>query len=443
MGEWHSHVCRIANFEYDENDPPRDNHPDGKSPTKCRQSIEPWLSAVFQSEHLSLLLGNGLIRAISEVAKVTSVDMAPTSVGSSFATKINDYAKESAKASGRGDPNIEDQIRAVITLANGFAVLKDKQEKECRSEINSLISSLLKKILSTEETLQGKFSSQTEEGSLAKNLVCSFLLSFASRTPTRERLNVFTTNYDRLIEYACDWIGLHIIDRFVGSLSPIFRASRFDVDIHYNPPGIRGEPRYLEGVVKFTKLHGSIDWRYQEKDLKRVALPFGAPLSHPDIPQEPSETVIIYPNPAKDMETSEYPYSELFRDFSAALCRPNSALVTYGYGFGDAHINRVIRDMLSLPSTHLVIISKDDLSNRISRFHNEVGRSAQTSLLIGSHFGDMRTLVENYLPKPAIDRISIREARLKSNRTGQATPEHPQYPRPADSSSGITPEVND
>jgi hypothetical protein len=442
MGEWHNHVCRIANFEYDEDEPPRDNHPDGKSPTKCRQSIEPWLSAVFQSEHLSLIIGNGLTRAICEVGKVKSVDMAPVTIGSSFATKINDYAKESAMASGRGEPNIEDQIRAVITLANGLAVLKDNQEKDCRTELDSLISSLLKNILSTEEGLQGKFSSLTEEGSLAKNLVCSFLLSFASRTTTRERLNVFTTNYDRLIEYACDWIGLHIIDRFVGLISPIFRASRFDVDIHYNPPGIRGEPRYLEGVVKLTKLHGSIDWRYQDEDLKRVALPFGSLLSNSEIPKKPSDSVIIYPNPAKDMETAQYPYSELFRDFSAALCRPNSALVTYGYGFGDAHINRVIRDMLSLPSTHLVIISFDDTSKRISKFYNEVGRQAQTSLLIGNHFGDLKTLVEFYLPKPAIDRISIREARLKSNRTAQTTPEKPQEHKPADSSSDMTPEVS-
>jgi len=442
MGEWHNHVCRIANFEYDEDEAPRDDHPKGINPAKCREAIEPWLSAVFQSEHLSLLLGNGLTRAVCEVAKATSVDMALAPMSCPLAEKINDYAKTSAKKTGRGDPNIEDQIRAGIILANGLAVLGDGRETECRSEINSLIYGLLKNILSAEEALEKRLSSETEEGSLAKSIACSFLLSFASRTPTRERLHIFTTNYDRLIEYASDWIGLHIIDRFVGSLSPIFRASRFDVDIHYNPPGIRGEPRYLEGVVKLTKLHGSVDWRYEEKDLRRVPLPFGASQTHPGVPKEPSDTVIVYPNPAKDMETCEYPYSELFRDFSAALCRPNSALVTYGYGFGDAHINRVIRDMLTLLSSHLVIISKGDTSKRISRFYDEVARSAQTSLLIGSHFADIKTLVEHYLPKPAIDRISIREARLKANRSGQTTtdqtPEHP----PTEASGGIAPEVN-
>lgn len=68
----------------------------------------------------------------------------------------------------------------------------------------------------------------------------SFLLSFASRAASRERLHVFTTNYDRLIERGCDDAGLRIIDRFVGTLRPLFRNTRIELDYHYNPPGIRG-----------------------------------------------------------------------------------------------------------------------------------------------------------------------------------------------------------
>ena len=45
-----------------------------------------------------------------------------------------------------------------------------------------------------------------------------------------------------------------MVDRFVGALTPVFRSSRVDVDLHYNPPGIRGEPRYLEGVTAAPSL---------------------------------------------------------------------------------------------------------------------------------------------------------------------------------------------
>jgi hypothetical protein len=137
---------------------------------------------------------------------------------------------------------------------------------------------------------------------------------------------------------------------------------------------------------------------------------------------------MIYPNAAKDVETIDYPYAELFRDFAASVCRPNSSLVTYGYGFGDDHVNRVLKDMLTIPSTHLVIIAWDqtnpdnpkDAANscrqRIMKFHNDARSPSQISLLLGSHFGDIEKLVGYYLPKPAIDQITIRKTKLEEQR---------------------------
>jgi len=290
------------------------------------------------------------------------------------------------------------------------------ESNQWSTALNDALTAFLTSVLQTESDLKAALAGNSEDGIHAKNLLTSFLLSFASRVPSRERLHVFTTNYERLVEYGCDLAGLRIIDRFVGQLHPIFRASRIDVDVHYSPPGIRGEPRYLEGVLKFTKLHGSIDWRFENGVLTRTPMSFGAVPPHPELPKLPFETVMIYPNPAKDLETSEYPYAELFRDFSASLSRPNSVLVCYGYGFGDDHINRVIKDMLTIPSTHLVIISFSDSNGRIANFTSQVGRDAQTSLLVGGHFGDLPSLVAYYLPKPAIDLISYRRTELLKNR---------------------------
>jgi hypothetical protein len=124
---------------------------------------------------------------------------------------------------------------------------------------------------------------------------------------------------------------------------------------------------------------------------------------------------MIYPNPAKDVETTEYPYAELFRDFAAALCRPNTVLVTYGYGFGDDHINRVVTDMLTIPSTHLVIFAYAG-DERLGRFLERCGRQAQISLLVGAHFAEVKSLVEHYLPKPALDHITSRMTDLLKRR---------------------------
>jgi hypothetical protein len=224
-----------------------------------------------------------------------------------------------------------------------------------------------------------------------------------------------------VIEAGAEMAGLHLIDRFVGTLSPIFRSSRLNIDMHYNPPGIRGEPRFLEGVTRFTKLHGSIDWIDTGEDIRRLGLPFGSTAIDPFLAASGVKGVrplslMIYPNASKDRDTAAYPYVDLFRDYAAAICRPNSTLLTYGYGFGDSHINRVIKDMLTIPSTHLVIIAYGDPGERIMRFYEEVGRPAQITLLIGKHLGDLKSLVDHYLPKPAIDKTSSRMTELIKSR---------------------------
>jgi hypothetical protein len=134
---------------------------------------------------------------------------------------------------------------------------------------------------------------------------------------------------------------------------------------------------------------------------------------------------MIYPNSAKDRETATYPYVELFRDLAAAVCRPNSTLVCYGYSFGDEHINRVVEDMLTIPSAHLVAISHSDPLGRIMQLYEKLGRHAQVTLLIGDHLGDLQALVDNYLPKPAIDKTTFRMAELLKSRWAAGNLEPP------------------
>ena len=337
--------------------------------------------------------------------------------------EITAEATRSAKAAGRAVGNFEDQVRVAAELIRGLQIIattKDggapEQDKltTLQIELTAALQEFADSILKGE---RGLVTAPAEKRDLAFNYLVSFLMSFASRTGTRERLQVFTTNYDRYIEAGADVAGLRLIDRFVGTLAPVFRASRLDIDLHYNPPGMRGEPRYLEGVARFTKLHGSIDWLDCDRAIRRIGLPLGAKDSAPFLSDTGLQELdalrfMIYPNSAKDRETASYPYVELFRDFAAAICRPNSTLVCYGYSFGDEHINRVIEDMLTIPSAHLVVIAHSDPLCRIMRMYERLGRHAQITLLMGDHLGDLRELVVNYLPKPAIDRTTIRMAEL-------------------------------
>jgi hypothetical protein len=380
----------------------------------ARKSIEPWLSAVFQAEHLNLALGNGFTIAVGQIAGAPVTGMAKAKFGTKFDAAIDAHADRSAKTMGRGAANIEDQFRSALAVIEGFDVVDETEAGELKTAIDAQLKGFLNSLLKTESGIVKGKNGECQKK--AENVLQSFLLSFASRAASRERLHVFTSNYDRLIEHGCDLAGLRIIDRFVGALNPVFRSSRAEVDVHYNPPGIRGEPRFMEGVLRLTKLHGSLDWHFTKegRQIHRKGIPFGAPGNHSDMPQKPLDTVMIYPNPAKDVETTQYPYAELFRDFAASICRPNAVVVTYGYGFGDDHINRVLLDMLTIPSTHMVIITYE-ADARLKGFCEKT-REAQVSLLIGPHFADLETLVENYLPKPALDYITGRMTELMKHR---------------------------
>lgn len=429
----------------------------GNTPSKIdlsslRSGIEPWLTSLFQSEHLSLLVGTGLSYSLSKLAtksnmnaesgatvsetsgetstdcKKTLMDI-PALTSEKYRELVLASVKDIAEKGRRGNANIEDTIRVINELLRGLEILghskieeKPTSEQiaftELKNNLEKIIVDFTKSISDIERSIAIAEPSKRVE---AFSYLVNFLMSFASRSGTRDRLNIFTTNYDRVIEAGAELAGLHLLDRFTGTLAPIFRSSRLDTDMHYNPPGIRGEPRYLEGVARFTKLHGSIDWIYTGEDIRIIGLPFGSEdirsfLNAPGLNDIDSRKVMIYPNSAKDRETAEYPYVELFRDFAAALCRPNSTLVTYGYGFGDEHINRVIKDMLTIPSTHLVVISYNDAGGRIMKKYEEMGRHSQITLIMGEDLAEIKTLVDYFMPKPSIDKASIRMSELIKQR---------------------------
>ncbi len=395
-------------------------------PEDLRPRIEPWLTALWQSEHLSVLIGSGITSAVHRMATGAAVPGMAAGDFGDLQDVVNGAAEESAHLAGRKSANLEDQLRVASELLRGLEILGRRdttmveQARALKERLGAVIETFVDAVITGERNLSRASGVKAEA---AFNYVVSFLMSFASRTGTRDRLHIFTTNYDRVIEAGAAAAGMHLVDRFVGPIAPVFRSSRIDLDLHYNPPGIRGEPRYVEGVARFTKLHGSVDWVERGRSIVRAGVPFGAQSIKPylaDIGVPSGVGVMIYPNAAKDRETAAYPYVDLFRDFAAAICRPNHTLVTFGCSFGDEHINRVIEDMLTIPSTHLVIISYDDRLGRIIGTYEKLGRHAQVTLLVGDHVGEFQSVVDRYLPKPAIDRTTLRMSELLRVRWGVA-----------------------
>lgn len=95
--------------------------PDDEIITKSvfRSRIEPWLTSLFQSEHLSLLCGSGITNSISYLAGASGGTTMAASTFTTFKDEIKVAAEASAKASGRKKGNLEDQIRTATIYCEG------------------------------------------------------------------------------------------------------------------------------------------------------------------------------------------------------------------------------------------------------------------------------------------------------------------------------------
>lgn len=359
-----------------------------------RRYVEAFIAALLQSEHLNLLIGSGLTTGLALAANVkVKADLAVkiTTGDSTLDEMLEEAAVLSAQNSGRGNqPNVEDRLRVALQTHAGLLVVHDDRASLLRRAIDDVLGTVRASVAAIEAGLREQSHTASKDGARAVDLLTAFLGTFVGRVPTRDRLQIFTTNYDRVIEWGADRAGFRLLDRFIGSLEPVFRSSRLEIDYHYSPPGSYKEPRHLDGVFRLTKLHGSLDWRWNQSEHQVVRVPsmFGT------VSTVDANELLIYPNAAKDIETSLYPYADLFRDFSSAACRPNATLVTYGYSFGDDHINRIIRDMLTIPSAHILIIAYSDDGERISRFADSHRRTGQVSLMMGPSFADIGRLTE-------------------------------------------------
>ena len=233
------------------------------------------------------------------------------------------------------------------------------------------------------------------------------------------RANLFTLNYDTLIEKAADAEGAVLVDGFVGTLRRIFRPESYDLDFYFPAQTTEGRVHRFDRALHLYKLHGSITWHRCVADWEN---PYGL---YATFYQETSEDdVLIFPTPLKYGQALGLPYSELFRRFGSAVAQPQSVLFTIGYGFGDEHVNSLIRQALAIPSFTLVVIDPaptSDFVNRLKQLGDE-----RVWLVSGWQLGTFEQFVERLLPDLREEEITV-----KVMRTYKALAPATQHDEPA------------
>lgn len=178
----------------------------------------------------------------------------------------------------------------------------------------------------------------------------SHLAAWAARADYRHPLEIFTVNYDLLMETALEQHGVPYFDGFVGNL-----RARFRTDLVEAPPG---DPNgYVASrFVRLWKLHGSVNWiRSEDEQIVRMGQPAtGLPAA-------------IYPSDAKYEESRRVPFLVLQDRLRRALHQPETIVLVSGFSFTDDHLNEMLFDAATRRErSEFVVFSHGDISNDLA-----------------------------------------------------------------------------
>lgn len=168
------------------------------------------------------------------------------------------------------------------------------------------------------------------------------LLDRLAQTSGR-RVDVVTTNYDRLVEYASEGRGLVWFDGF----GPGYRRTSWSDGM----PVIKrsassGVP--AERMVAIWKVHGSLDW-FEDGQGRVSSIPLRTTLPNDCKP------CIVTPGRTKYERTQYEPFRSILGEADAAMKRAGGAFCV-GYGFNDRHVQEKLRARRDIPSFAFVVI---------------------------------------------------------------------------------------
>lgn len=86
-----------------------------------------------------------------------------------------------------------------------------------------------------------------------------FLKRVVSRDPKLNKVNIFTPNYDLLIEKTAEELMINVNNGFHGFHYRSFLPSSFNLDMHIN---LKDKNQAYARMINLFKLHGSLSWKF-------------------------------------------------------------------------------------------------------------------------------------------------------------------------------------
>ena len=209
---------------------------------------------------------------------------------------------------GRGiaDPTVEDVLSHIRTLRS----LCGKTEIDGFS--HDQLAGLDRAIC---DDIRSKVSMQLPSADTPYHVLASWIQAI----PRDKPVEIFTTNYDLLVEQALEEQRVPYFDGFVGSDSAFLDLESM------------AEDDLPSRWARLWKIHGSVNWwMTASKKFRRSR------------DRMDGEQLLIYPSHLKYDQSRQMPYYAMLDRLRVFLRSGQCLLLTCGYSFGDEHINAFI-----------------------------------------------------------------------------------------------------
>lgn len=206
---------------------------------------------------------------------------------------------------------------------------------------------------------------------------------------TQRQINIVTTNYDRVAEYACNSKGILFQTGFEPGYIQKW-GNQNQLRYSYSSKKAR--------VVKIWKVHGSLDW-FRAPNGTIMGLPtFASPPEH-------HSPLIVTPGRNKYEQTHKSPFRETISSADEVL-ENSKAFLCVGFGFRDQHIQPKLVEQCREKDRPIVVLAKT-LTDKAKGF---LKTDAGSSYLGIEECGDGSKVYSNEDP----DGIQINKAGLWS-----------------------------
>jgi len=182
-------------------------------------------------------------------------------------------------------------------------------------------------------------------------------------------VEIFTPNYDLLMEQALEERGVPFFDGFIGSYHTFFDLTSIEQDT------------LPSRWARLWKVHGSINWwRTSTGSVER---------STKEAPT-PDDRQMIYPSHLKYDESRRMPYFAMLDRLKSFLSNNQAVLITCGYSFSDQHLNDIILQGLSGNPTAVCFgllfgdRAKSDEAVKSARKHSNLSLLAVDGAILGT-----------------------------------------------------------